>query len=213
MFSECEHRRKERFFDYSDFYCCADCGYHFVDGDPKYRHPSQYEDCKHSHKEKIDDRLTCLRCGLRLNGPSHPPPLLKYSEYYKICKHLCFDDINGNIYCTDCGHIDRVELINEHYEDFDHYVEEPNHCKDEKVKPVNNIPKKCKNKNLTKYSKVKELRKAATDLGIKCTTIMSKKQLCEVLGIEISNEGKHILKNTKTGEEHKFKTLKRGYSP
>ena len=52
VFSTCEHRRKKRFFDYSDFYCCADCGYHFVDGNPKFRHPSQYEDCEHSHKEK-----------------------------------------------------------------------------------------------------------------------------------------------------------------
>ena len=112
VFSECEHRRKERFFDYSDFYCCADCGYHFVDGDPKYRHPNQYEDCEHSHKEKIEDQLTCLRCGLRFNVPPLPP-LIKYSEYYKICKHVCIDNISGNIYCTDCGHIDRVELINE----------------------------------------------------------------------------------------------------
>ena len=34
-FSNCEHRRKKRFMDYSDFYCCADCGYQFVDGDQK----------------------------------------------------------------------------------------------------------------------------------------------------------------------------------
>lgn len=111
-FSECEHRRKKRFFDYSDFYCCVDCEYHFVDGDPKYRHPNQYEDCEHSHKEKINDQLTCLRCGLRFNGPP-PPPFLKDLEYYKICKHLRMDNINGNIFCADCGLVDRVEPISE----------------------------------------------------------------------------------------------------
>lgn len=49
--------------DYSDFYCCADCGFHFVDGNPKYIHSNQYKDCNHLHKEKIDGRLVCLRCG------------------------------------------------------------------------------------------------------------------------------------------------------
>ena len=62
-FSNCDHRRKKRFMDYSDFYCCADCGYHFVDGDPKKRNPKQYLDCDHLHKEIVDDRLVCLRCG------------------------------------------------------------------------------------------------------------------------------------------------------
>ena len=36
---------------------------------------------------------------------------------------------------------------------------------------------------------------------------MSKKKLCEALGIEISGEGKYILKNINTGEEQKFKTI------
>ena len=62
------------------------------------------------------------------------------------------------------------------------------------MKPINN--------NLTEYSKVKELRKAAINSGIKCVTMMSKKQLCEVLGIKITNEGKYILKEIKTGEKH-----------
>ena len=62
--------------------------------------------------------------------------------------------------------------------------------------------------NLNENSKVKELREAATKLGVKCVTMMSKKQLCEALGIKISNEGKYVLKNLKTGEEHRFKNQK-----
>lgn len=61
---------------------------------------------------------------------------------------------------------------------------------------------------VNEHSKVKELREAATKLGVKCVSIMSKKQLCEVLGIKISNEGKYVLKNVETGEEHKFKNMK-----
>ena len=49
--------------DYSDFYCCADCGFHFVDGNPNYINPKQYEDGNHSHMEKVDNRVACLRCG------------------------------------------------------------------------------------------------------------------------------------------------------
>ena len=64
------------------------------------------------------------------------------------------------------------------------------------------------NDNLNEHSKVKKLREAATKLGVKRVTVMSKKQLCEVLGIKISNEGKYVLKNLKTGEEHKFKNQK-----
>ena len=36
---------------------------------------------------------------------------------------------------------------------------------------------------------------------------MSKEKLCEVLGIEVSGEGKYTLKNINTGEELKFKTI------
>ena len=61
---------------------------------------------------------------------------------------------------------------------------------------------------LNENSKVEELRKAAKKLNIKCVSMMSKKQLCEVLGIKITNEGKYVLKNVKTGEEHKFKNMK-----
>ena len=57
VFSKCEHRRKKRFFDYSNFYCCADCEYHFVDGDPKFRHPSQYENCDHTDQRMIITNL------------------------------------------------------------------------------------------------------------------------------------------------------------
>ena len=61
IFSTCEHRRKKRFFDYSDFYCCADCEYHFVNGDPKYRHPNQYENCEHTDQRMVDNQLVCLQ--------------------------------------------------------------------------------------------------------------------------------------------------------
>ena len=37
---------------------------------------------------------------------------------------------------------------------------------------------------------------------------MSKKQLCKALGIKNPNEGKYILKNIKTGEEHRLKNQK-----
>ena len=47
-----------------------------------------------------------------------------------------------------------------------------------------------------------------TTIGVKRVTVMSKKQLCKVLGIKISNEGKYILRNLKTGEEHRFKNQK-----
>ena len=62
VYSKCEHCRKKRFMGYSDFYCCADCEFHFVDGDPKYINPKQYEDCSHSHMEKVYGRVVCSRC-------------------------------------------------------------------------------------------------------------------------------------------------------
>ena len=61
---------------------------------------------------------------------------------------------------------------------------------------------------LNEHSKVKDLRKAATKIGVKRVTTMSKKQLCKVLGIGSSNKGKYILKNLKTGEEHRLKNQK-----
>ena len=55
---------------------CDDCDYHFVDGDPKYRHPSQYENCEHADQRMVDNQLVCLRCGLRFTGPP-PIPFVK----------------------------------------------------------------------------------------------------------------------------------------
>ena len=65
--------------------------------------------------------------------------------------------------------------------------------------------KKRRNEPLNEYSKVSDLRKAAASRGIKYISRMSKKKVCEALGIENSGEGKYILKNINTGEEQKFK--------
>ena len=189
VFSKCEHRRKKRFFDCSDFYCCADCEYHFVDGDPKLRHPSQYENCKHSDQRMIDNQLTCLRCGLKSTGP--PPIPFVYKPYDDVCKHTHLEEKNGNTFCTNCGLFEEYESINELCTDHEY------HARIQKDK-----------NNLNEHSKVKDLREAATKIGVKRVTVMSKKQLCKVLGIKISNEGKYILKNLKTGEEHRFKNKK-----
>ena len=103
IFSTCEHRRKKRFFDYSDFYCCADCEYHFVDGDPKWRHPSQYENCEHTDQRMVDNQLVCLRCGLRFTGL----PPVPFVEKEKIkCKHTRKENMNGTVFCTNCGLVD-----------------------------------------------------------------------------------------------------------
>ena len=62
--------------------------------------------------------------------------------------------------------------------------------------------------NLNEHSKVKDLREAATKIGVKRVTVMSKKQLCKVQGIESSNKGKYILKNIITGQEYRLKNQK-----
>ena len=217
IFSTCEHRRKKRFFDYSDFYCCADCEYHFVDGDPKFRHPGQYENCNHTDQRMIDKQLTCLRCGLRFTGP---PPIPFVGKKFK-CKHTHLENINESIFCTNCG------LINE-YKPYDdtckhtHLAEENDNtfCTncglfeeyesiDELCVDYNYHARIQKDKNkLNEHSKVKDLREAATKIGVKRVTVMSKKQLCKVLGIKILDEGKYVLKNLKTGEKHRLKNQK-----
>ena len=124
-------------------------------------------------------------------------------EYYEICKHTRLENMDGNVFCGECGLFERYELMNELCIDFEY------HARIRENKTVNtpiNLPKN--NNNLNEYSKVKELREAAKKLGVKYVSIMSKKQLCEALGIKISNEGKYVLKNLKTDEEHKFKNIK-----
>lgn len=221
IFSTCEHRRKKRFFDYSDFYCCADCDFHFVDGDPKYRHPSQYENCEHTDQRMVDNQLVCLRCGLRLTGP----PPIPFVQKKNTCEHPRLENMYGTLFCTDCG-LDHGETP---YDNNDkgtcghpHLIEKDgmSYCTNcglfEGYEFVNDlcIPRSHyaeiqKNKtNLNENSKVNDLREAAKANGAKCVTMMSKKRLCEVLGIENQNKGKYILKNIKTGEEHRLKNQK-----
>ena len=214
IFSTCEHRRKKRFFDYSDFYCCADCEYHLVDGDPKYRHPSQYENCNHTDQRMVDNQLVCLRCGLRFTGPP-PIPLIK-EEKIK-CEHTHLENINGTVLCTNCGLVDKYIP----YDDtcnHTHLGEKDNNtfCTNcglfEKYESIDklcvnyNYHARIQEDNLNEHSKVKDLREAATKIGVKRVTTMSKKQLCKALGIKISGEGKYIIKNLKTCEEHRLKT-------
>ena len=124
-------------------------------------------------------------------------------EYYEVCKHARLENMNGNVFCVECGLVGRYELVHELCIDYEY------HAKIREDKTVNvpvNLPK---DNNLHEHSKVKELREAAKKLGVKYTSTMSKKQLCEILGIKILNEGKYVLKNLETGEEHKFKNMKK----
>ena len=85
--------------DYSDFYCCADCEYHFVDGDPKKRNPKQYLDCDHLRKEIVDGRLVCLRCGYEGEKEEirdGTPPSNK-------CVHKRFAKNIDTVFCVNCG--------------------------------------------------------------------------------------------------------------
>ena len=116
-----------------------------------------------------------------------------------ICKHTHLGNIDGNVFCEECGLFERYELMNELCIDFEYHAR----IREDKTEKGYHI-----NDNLNEHSKVKELREAATKLGVKCVTMMSKKQLCEALGIKISNEGKYVLKNLKTGEEHRLKNQK-----
>ena len=118
-----------------------------------------------------------------------PEPL--YNNYENTCKHTRLESYNGNVFCTNCGLFKEYELIDELCTDLEYHVR----------------IQKDKN-NLNEHSKVKDLREAATKIGVKRVTVMPKKQLCKLLGIKISNEGKYILKNLKTGEEHRLKNQK-----
>ena len=123
-------------------------------------------------------------------------------EYYEVCKHTRLENMNGNVFCVECGLVDRYELVHELCIDYEY------HAKIRESKTVNDPVNPKKDNNLNEHTKVKELREAAKKLGVKCVSIMSKKQLCEILGIKILNEGKYVLKNLETGEEHKFKNMK-----
>ena len=206
IFSTCEHRRKKRFHDYSDFYCCADCEYHFVDGDPKLKHPSQYENCEHTDQRMVDNQLVCLRCGLRFTGP---PPIPFIEKEKTKCEHSRLEKYNVTIFCVNCGQ-EKGQFYGTVYKR-SHPEEKDNAlCTDcslfEKYESTDEL---CEDENkLTEHSRFKDLREAATNIGVKHVTTMSKKRLCEVLGIKFYDKGKYIIKNLKTGEEHEFKTQK-----
>ena len=166
----------------------------------------------------VDNQLVCLRCGLRFTGPP-PIPFVKKNT----CEHPRLESIYGILFCTDCG----LDHGITHYNDGDtckhpHLIEKDGmtYCTNcglfeeyESIKDLC-IPRSYhaeiqENKvKLNQHSKVKDLREAATKIGVKRVTVMSKKQLCKALGIESSNTGKYILKNIKTGEEHRLKNQK-----
>ena len=123
----------------------------------------------------------CTNCGV-VDG---------YTPYDDTCKHSHLAEKDYNIFCTNCGLFEEYESIDGLYVDLNYYAE----IQENKV-------------NLHEHSKVKDLREAATNIGVKRVTAMSKKQLCKVLGIKSSNTGKYILKNIKTGEEHRLKNQK-----
>ena len=133
--------------------------------------------CKHTHHEEYYGIIFCVNCGLE-----------KSCNPYNVCDHNFFED-NDTI-CKNCGLINGYESINELCINYNHHVK-----------------LESKKTNLNENSKVNDLRKAAKANGIKCVTMMSKKQLCEALLIKITNEGKYVLKNIKTNEEFKFKNI------
>ena len=85
--------------DYLDFYYCAVCEFHFVDGDPKYINPKQYEDCSHSHMEKVDGRVVCLRFGLSEEKEKEARTEVVSNK----CVHGCFVKYKDIELCPDCG--------------------------------------------------------------------------------------------------------------
>ena len=137
--------------------------------------------CKHSHLEENNGTIFCVNCGL-IDG---------YELYENACKHNHLGKENDNTICTNCGLFEEYESIDELCVDHDYHA----------------IIQEDKNK-LNEHSKVKDLKEAATKIGVKRVTTMSKKQLCKVPGIKISNKGKYVLKNPKTGEEHRLKNQK-----
>lgn len=56
-------------------------------------------------------------------------------------------------------------------------------------------------------TRVKDLKQLAEKHGVKYDTRMGAKELCEVLGVEITKPFKYIFTNTKTGKENKFTSI------
>ena len=175
--------------------------------------------CEHTDQRMVDNQLVCLRCGLRFTGPPPIPfvrgernkcehPRLervygatrfcsncgldsKYIPPDDTCGHNHLIEKNGEPFCTNCGLFVGYESIDDLCIPLTYYAE----IQENKAK-------------LNEHSKVKDLREAATKAGVKRVTAMSKKQLCKAVGIKNSNEGKYILKNLKTGEDHRLKNQK-----
>ena len=139
--------------------------------------------CEHPRLESIYGTLFCTDCGLD-HGLTH------YDDE-DTCKHPHLIEKDGMSYCTNCGLFEEYESVKDLCIPRSYHAE----IQENKVK-------------LNEHSKVKNLREAATKIGVKRVTVMSKKHLCKVLGIESSNTGKYILKNIKTGEEHRLKNQK-----
>ena len=194
----CEHRHKKRFFDYSNFYCCVDCEYHFVDGDPNYSHPNQYKGCNHPYKERINDQLTCLSCGLRFDGFKRTRfTKSSSSQDYEYCNHSHREEDNGTIFCINCGLVDRVALQNSIDDlEFGHHLSRKDQMPESeprsettpkpgirtKTKTITTKPKPtpipvADLKPIPEHASADELREIARERGIKYYTRMSKKQL------------------------------------
>ena len=137
--------------------------------------------CEHTHLENINEIIFCVNCG----------QIDEYKPYEDACNHIYLGEEDDNTFCTNCGLFEEYESIDELCVDYKYHA---------RIQEDKN--------NLNEHSKVKNLREAATKIGVKRVTVMSKKQLCKVLGIKISDEGKYILKNLKTGEEHRLKNQK-----
>ena len=214
-----------------DFYCCADCEYHFVDGGPKKQNPNQYLDCDHLHKEIVNGRLVCLRCGYEgeKEGIRYSVPLSNK------CVHKRFEKNYNIVFCVNCGvegpitfppvwywetgnnqYIPRISYYNDKY----NKSSKPNDGEDDgedggvvKCKPNTRQPprKPClprePNGDLTEYTSIWELREEAVNRGIKDLTTMSKKKLCKALGIEITGKGTYFLKNISTRDIQDFKNI------
>ena len=123
----------------------------------------------------------CTNCGLDS----------KYIPPNYTCKHPHLIEKDGEPFCTNCGLFKEYESIDGLCVDLSY------HAEIQENKAI-----------LNEHSKVKDLREAATKIGVKRVTTMSKKQLCKPLGMKNSNEGKYILKNLKPGEEHRLKNQK-----
>ena len=159
-------------------------------------------------------------CGLRLTGP----PPIPFVEKKNMCEHPRLENYYGTLFCTECGlaHGETPHGGNDDTCDHPHLIEKDgmSYCTNcglfegyefanDLCIPRSHYAEIQKNKtNLNENSKVNDLRKAAKANGAKRVTCMSKKQLCDVLGIKNQNRGKYVFKNEKTGEEHRLRNQK-----